>query len=435
MRLAFVTEAVPNPGTSGGDAVSWAIVKQMRDSGHEVRPCCCLVNRWGRERPEAIERHVAALAGLNVQVELLHLPDSNPRDEPRPGGRRSRWHRAARLLRDLVHPMLPNLYAPVAASVALAPEIQHILERDHPQAILAFDTGTVAALQHVRVAPRMAIPGDPPHLAHRYRRRLGGSADGTSPSALAGLLRRALARRVPGLIVRMLRHYESVGMFGAQHAEWLRTGGIDCLYLCPPVVDTVGTQWQALRAAASPRKRPKILILGNLVGTASLAGLGAFAEISLPALESRLGPDGFELHLVGRGTLPPGILRKLARPAVHLRGYVEDAAPEFLSADVFVSATPYPVGVRTRIAEAFSFGCCVVTHPYSALGLPELAHEQNVLLAEEGDEMAEAIVCALRDAGLRRRLGEQARRTYEENFHPRVAAARIVRVLERLAHE
>jgi glycosyltransferase involved in cell wall biosynthesis len=431
MRFAFVTEAVPNPGVSGGDAVSWAIIKCTVEAGHEM-VCCCLINQWARQQPEAVERYLLALTDWGVRVEPLMIPTSGLTTLSQQNDQKGTWQRQVERLRNSLYPAVAKLYP----SVTLAPRLRDILERTRPDAILVFDTGTVAALQHLRIAPRMAIPGDPPHLVQQYRRRFHKAPVRLDPSYILGVFADVIAaKRLPRLINQMLRQYESVGFFGAQHAAWVQANGIECLYLRPPVADTAGTQWQELRDACPLRSKPKILILGHLSGTASLTGLDSFAEKTLPSLERRLGPNGFELHLVGRGSLSQGLQKKLARPSVRLRGYVEDVTSEFLSADVFLSATPYPVGVRTRIVEAFSYGCCVVTHHFSALGLPELLDGENVLLAAEGVGWADAIVRALNDSSLRKKVGENARRTYEQFFAPAVAGGRIVAELKRIALE
>jgi hypothetical protein len=67
------------------------------------------------------------------------------------------------------------------------------------------------------------------------------------------------------------------------------------------------------------------------------------------------------------------------------------------------------------------------------VGIPELAHGSNCLMAADGPGLVRETLAALRDAPLRVRLGDEARRLYESAFSPAVAAGRIVAELERLA--
>jgi len=160
-----------------------------------------------------------------------------------------------------------------------------------------------------------------------------------------------------------------------------------------------------------------------------------FAREILPRLERELGPEKFEVRVVGEGEPPPELARMLPRSSVKLCGRIEPADPEFLSADVQLVPTPFVLGIRLRIIVGFSFGCCVVAHTNDALNIPEMVHEENALLASDGPGLAEAVIRAVREPELRARIGANARRTYERYSTPEVAAAPIVAELERLASE
>src|SRR3989338_5911539 len=144
MRVGVVTEAVPNPGTSGGDTVNWAILKHLREAGHEVSPCCLLINQWAAERPEALRRHVSALEGLGVHPQVFRIPEA-PTSGWLARRRQAVWPDAARLY-------------PAAQP---APQLRQALETAQPDAVFVFDSGPMAAMRDVRVAPRFVVPGDP----------------------------------------------------------------------------------------------------------------------------------------------------------------------------------------------------------------------------------------------------------------------------------
>ena len=171
-------------------------------------------------------------------------------------------------------------------------------------------------------------------------------------------------------------------------------------------------------------------MIGHLRGIATISGLRVFVDSMLPVLSEQLGADAFEARIVG-GYDPPEHLRKpLRHPAVTLTGHVEPPDDEFLSAAVVLVPTPIRTGPRSRIITAMSFGCCVVAHRANGLGIPELVHGHNALLAGDGPGLVDAVVTALADPELRARLGRNARRTYETTFTPERAGARIVSALE-----
>ena len=152
-----------------------------------------------------------------------------------------------------------------------------------------------------------------------------------------------------------------------------------------------------------------------------------------PTLEKELGPDAFEIHVIGTGTPPPELARLLPRANIVMRGYVPSIEPEFLSADLLLSPTPIFLGFRIRVITGFAYGLCVVAHRNEAINMPEMVTEKNALLGATGPELARAVVRAYRDKALRERLGAEARRTYEQNFLPAVSGRKLVREMEALA--
>ena len=430
MHFAVVTEGLPHPGTSGGSIFMWTVLKHLMEAGHRVT-ACVVMNQFDIDLGPVEQKHRAmAVSDLGAEVEMLTIPKPGLPSESQRDGQQKKSRRRLRQFQELLHPRLENFYP----SIVLAPELRGILGRARPDAVYVFDTGPVAALQDMNTIPRMATPGDPLHLAWPYRLHLPPLRERMSRSYILNLFAYMFAaRKLPRWIIQMLSKYESVGFLGAQHAAWVRENGVECLYLPLPLIDMAGPEWRKRRDRASFRGKPKILMLGQPVTTAGLTGLYFFAKQILPVLEREMGTDGFEVLISGRGTLPPDLKSLLARPSVHMRGYVDDAAREFSSADLVLAPAPYPVGVRVRIVHALSFGCCVVAHRSSALGIPELVHEENALLATDGPGLASAVIWALKDIELRTRLGVNARRTYEANFYPNLAVGKIISELERIA--
>jgi glycosyltransferase involved in cell wall biosynthesis len=158
-----------------------------------------------------------------------------------------------------------------------------------------------------------------------------------------------------------------------------------------------------------------------------------FAFEMRPGLETRLGLDGFEVRVVGGGRLPEHVGRRLQRPSVKMVGRVSPPHVEFLAADVVLVPTPVEIGMRVRIAVAFGYGCCVVAHTANQAGIPEMKHEQNVLLGADGLSLARQVERACNEPALRKNLGRQARATFEEYFSAERAAARLTERLVRLA--
>ncbi len=179
--------------------------------------------------------------------------------------------------------------------------------------------------------------------------------------------------------------------------------------------------WRARRDALEQTRPVKIAgNLGHLSATANTFGLWAIGAEILPALRRRLGHGGFEMHIYGR--LQPRIYLKeaLAGPEVRFRGFIDDIDTELYSCPIFLLANNrynFKVG-HTRVLHAFALGACIVAYRDTALAMPELVDGENILLADNGDEIADQIARAARDVALRRRLGAAGLATLRTLFNP-----------------
>lgn len=402
MRFALVTHSLPQPNTNGGPMTCWAIMREMLDTGHGVS----VVSLRYPNDPYADQGRQAAVRNQGAALVVLPVDDL----PASPAGARGP---SARL-------------AVVFPTASLLSRLRSVLEEIAPDAILVYHWDTLAATHGLAIAPRMGVVDDPWHLPNLERWKA------TRPRPSRSYLQWSLAtlrgiRPTTRAMVELLQGCDASGCFQAQAAAWLREKGArGCEYLPASVVDPCGPDWETRRREAQQQALRILLGPSSLGATSTRAGLRLFATRILPKLERELGPDGFEAHIVGDGEPPAELARLLPRRTVKLRGRVEPPDAEFLAADIQLVPTPFVLGKRVRIIVGFAFGCCVVAHSAEAVNLPEIVHGENSLLAPDGEGIARELVRAARDPGLRRSLGAKARRTYEERFHPRTAAARVV---------
>lgn len=409
---------MPSPTTGGGALTSWTTLRHLADRGHETN---CLVLHDPRyydpsslDVRERIERVRAA--GVDV-VPIVSRAGSVIDSASRSPGAR---------LRRLWRPGTLELAPHAVDADAVAEAVDDL----RPDAVFVYHFEALAASGRIRSAPRLAAVGDPSHLPALYRWR----ADWPSPRAARTAVHlQARLRTQPRLLVEELRRCEAYGAFAAHHAAWFRRrGAAACAYLRTPVPDPLAAAPGEAGAAPAPGERPRLLLLGHLKGIATLEGLGVFARM-LPHLDEAFGRNGYDVRVAG-GFEPPAALRHaLDHPAVEFLGHSEEPGPELLGAHALVVPTSIPLGIRVRILTGFSYGCCVVAHSANALGIPELVHEENALLAGDPRGLAACVVRAVSDAPLRGRLEAGGRQTYERHFAPPVAAGRIEEMLEALA--
>jgi glycosyltransferase involved in cell wall biosynthesis len=414
VRIAFVMGGIPSLGHSGSTIAAWTILEQLLAARHEVTaillPEASLVDETAPERFEAIER-------LGVGVRLVEPPSAAVPSE--------RWRRRLDFARSLVRPRDDELFPALRASSAVRGE----LERARAEAAIAFGFEAAAATSALSSPSTLALLSHPPGVSRRLRHRYGRSA-GTLISRVGERSFLAYAdRRAATLLGRL----PSVGIFSRRHAEWARRRGVNAWYAHYPMPDLAGPGWRDRRAATERPPSPRILMIGHLRGIGTISGLHLFVPSILPRLSEALGPDGFEVHIVGGHEPPSELAAGLRNPAVRLLGHIVEPSDEFLTADVLLAPNPTTTGASARILSGLTFGNCIVAHTDSLVGIPELEHGENCLLAGDGPSLAEETLRTLADPELRDRLGAGARALYERAFRPEVAAGRLVLEVERLA--
>jgi hypothetical protein len=285
-----------------------------------------------------------------------------------------------------------------------------------------------------RLAPALSRAGmrlygylaRPPMAASQVhaRNELTGLKRALTQARLQGRERRHLAR---------LRSLSDARNICALDAAWYDHNGVSCSYLPNTWPDAYGDAWQSLRRTAESRRRG-IHILGNvgpLTATGNYYGMSYLADSVLPLVERKLPTSDWVVNICGTAELPPSLDRLRRQSHVAVRGYVPDIDEEMLGNHIYLllnNAGPYPGGY-TRVIYAFSSGSCLIAHSRLAQSMPELVHDQNCLLADTPESIADLIAAAVRDPILRNRIGEAARRTYLDRYRPNLIAQNLLRMM------
>jgi hypothetical protein len=411
LRVAFVMGGIPSLGQSGSTLATWVLISELLDAGHEL-DAVLLPDRTLLD--ETVPDRLAALERLGARVRLIEVPDPPAR---------SRGQARAVFARSFVAPRDEDLFPARRAAVA----VRAALDDAGCDVGLAFGIEAIAATSGV-ATPVLAALSHPPGVPRRLRLR----DDPPPRTAASALAQRSFLLHADRRTARLLRRFPSVAVFSRHHAEWARRNGVAAWYAHYPMPDLAGPDWRSKRSSMPPNERPRILMIGHLRGIGTISGLHLFVPEILPRLAEALGPDGFEVHVVG-GHEPPDRFREgLQHPAVRLRGQLVSPEEEFFRADVLLAPNPTTTGASARILSGLTFGNCIVAHADSLIGISELEDGENCLLADDGASHAAAVLRALDDPPLRERLGANARALYERCFIPSVAARRIVSELERL---
>jgi sugar transferase (PEP-CTERM/EpsH1 system associated) len=193
------------------------------------------------------------------------------------------------------------------------------------------------------------------------------------------------------------------------------------------VVQT-GVDTNYFKPVADGSETPQLVFTGSMDWLPNEDGMLFFVNDVLPHIR-RAVPD-VTLSIVGRAPTPA--VRRLGdRAGITVTGRVDDVRPHVGAGTVYVVPLRIGGGTRLKIFEAMAMGKAVVSTTIGAEGLP-VAPGENILIADDPEAFASAVVALLRDPGMRTRIGSEARRLVVEQYDWSAVAADFERALRRV---
>lgn len=179
--------------------------------------------------------------------------------------------------------------------------------------------------------------------------------------------------------------------------------------LAPHAVETA--------SAAQPGHGDKILFVGSNTGP-NISGLEWFFETCWPRI--RAAHAG--IHLDVAGSVARAL--KSAPEGVRLLGVVADLAPLYRDAGVVISPLHTGSGLKIKLIEAMAHGKAIVATSITAQGVENLLGD-SVIIADEAQAFADAVLRLARDERDRSAFGEKALALARTHFSPAACYAPI----------
>jgi glycosyltransferase involved in cell wall biosynthesis len=261
-----------------------------------------------------------------------------------------------------------------------------------------------AMAQYVDVAARRGIPCvlvdyDP---ASTWADELRGAASG--PRRLMARLEAAAWRRYE----RATRpQFDAIVVFAERDLDAVRpTAGSAIVTRVPLAVDVPERPLDPV--GSDP---PTIVFVGSFGHPPNVDAAIWLAGTIFPRIVA-LVPEA-RLDLVGHA--PADDVLALSGGAVSVHASVPDVTPYLDRAAVEVAPIRMGGSMRMKVLESLAAGKALVASPRAAEGVEDLAGEQ-LLVAEDAEEMVDALTSLLLDPARRRGLAESARRWAESNL-------------------
>jgi glycosyltransferase involved in cell wall biosynthesis len=175
---------------------------------------------------------------------------------------------------------------------------------------------------------------------------------------------------------------------------------------CRCRVEIVPTGVDPVPAAPPASGPPRLVFTGALAYRPNADAVRYLCREIFPRVR-RLHPDA-RLSIVGQGASPE--LRAACEgDGVEFLGFVPDVFDVLRRSTVFVCPMREGTGIKVKVLEAMASGLPVVATPLALEGIPEAEDGRHLRVAASADAFADRVSELLRDAGLRRLLGERAR--------------------------
>jgi len=406
-KLAFFSTGVTDPSQGGSGMFNYLMLKHLLEQGHRVRA-------YLRVDPDFAKRTMT-LEYL-AELERMGLERFFVVTDEKPGGSSS--------VRDF---LLANHQA--ASCAQIVRDAQEYLSG--VDGCISLDLGWALALGRTAI-PSLCILGDPvgPRLAHTPVPALG---DAAAEHRLAASWHR-IAQDLESVTVEVLSTLNPSTVLGCLSPAEARAVSV------PGLVECRHVRWftmppRAVRDPAAVRMgrndRLSILHVGDLATTASRNMLAYWRNEVLPAL-GRL-PFPIEIRMVGRLNPDSRIEGAPDNVSIVYPGHVADLTDEFLNADLYLSLMHYPVGIRTRVITALSYGIPVIADPSITFGLPELRHGEHLFYAPSGAVLADQLRRAHERPEDMTRIGAAGRAAWEHWYNPAInLPALTAHILDRI---
>ncbi len=174
-----------------------------------------------------------------------------------------------------------------------------------------------------------------------------------------------------------------------------------------------------------------LIYIGSMDWYPNEDAVSFFVEEVLPIIRNSV-PD-VKFTIVG-GNPSERVQRVADMEGVVVTGRVPEIKPYFSAATVFVVPLRIGSGTRLKILEALAMGKAVVSTTVGAEGL-SLQNGEEIMIADEPNNFADAVLQLLTDSTLRKKIGENGRKRVEQDYDWRNIGKQLLTVYESVVNK
>lgn len=396
MRILLLTGGLPYPPASGGAIRTYGIIHGLHNAGHEV----ALLSFHDDDTTPAS----TPLAELCTHIDTAPLPRRAYRERLLDLALSGQPDLARRLDSDVFRQKLMRLLSENQFDLVQFEGLETadylpLVRQLQPNAKLCYD-----AFNAEYMLQRVISQVD-----RREARRLPAAVYSLVQSHRIARFERTICREADFVIAVSPEDAEALRPFRADH----------CIYVIPNGVFT--DDYCTDREHVDLRGK-SIVFTGKMDYRPNVDAMLWFSDCVLPKVSEQV-PDA-RLYIVGQK--PHSRLEGLrTKDNIEVTGWVAEVQPFLQAADVYVAPLRMGSGTRLKMLEAMASGCAVVATSIAASGLLEDA-KRVMVIADDVDSMARAIIGLLQDPSRQHTLGQNAREYVRQHYDWSVLIPRLL---------
>lgn len=206
------------------------------------------------------------------------------------------------------------------------------------------------------------------------------------------------------------------------------TKGMKKEEISPVTVIPISVNTQQIQPLHRKTNSINIVTLGTLHYPPNADGIRWFVEEVFPLIRSKI-PD-VKLTIIGKN--PPKDFLKLANDpnaGIVVAGFVPELDPYFEESALVVIPVRAGGGMRVRILEAFAYAMPIVTTTVGLEGI-QAQPGKDVLVADDPEDFADAVIRVLNDNDLQDQLSTNGRRLAEMKYDWQVTLKDLEKVYQ-----
>ncbi|MFC1976403.1 glycosyltransferase family 4 protein [Chloroflexota bacterium] len=383
MRILFLSQVLPYPLDAGPKMRSYYVLRHLTQK-HDVT---LLTFVRGTDRPE----YIAHLAKFCHTVHTVPMRRSRVRDV-KFLGQSLFTQQPFLIIRDEIPAMMAKLRQLVTTESFDAIHADQLWMAQY-----------ALAAQKVSAKSRLIL--DQHNAVYLIPKRL---ANGSSNSIKQQFLDRE-SRSLAIYEVEVCHHFDRVVWVTEEDRRAVATlPKAQVKGLAPSTVIPICADPNQINPIKRTSGKKRITFLGGLHWPPNAEGILWFAQHAFPQVRAEI-PDAV-LTVIGKS--PPA---GLAGEGVEVTGYVDDPLPYLAETAAFIVPLHAGGGMRVKILDAWSWGLPVVSTTIGAEGI-ETQSEQNILIADTAQDLAQAVIRILKDPTLAEQLVQGGRQTVNQKY-------------------